>query len=90
MMTIDDNYISLRDAAKYLPTRPHFATVWRWATRGVKGVILETVLVGGQRFTTEDALNDFLQSLNGRPIANRSGRAKQLAATNKELDAELA
>ncbi|MDP1561171.1 MAG: DUF1580 domain-containing protein [Pirellulaceae bacterium] len=89
MMTIDDTYVPLKDAPKFLPTRPHFATVFRWATKGVRGVTLETLIVGGQRFTTERAIQQFLAALNGRPVESRSDRAKQLSETEKELDAEL-
>jgi hypothetical protein len=89
MMAIDDKYVPLKDVTKFLPTRPHFATVWRWAMKGVRGVTLDTVLVGGQRYTTEESIKKFLAALNGRPIESRSSRAKQLAAVDSELDTIL-
>ena len=47
------------------PSRvPHTATVWRWALHGVRGEKLESVIVGGQRFTSREAISRFLNRLN--------------------------
>lgn len=56
--------VSLAQAAELLPAKPHVATVWRWATHGIRGVRLQTWTVGGRRFTTIPALEQFLQVLN--------------------------
>jgi transposase len=91
MLAIDETYMSLAEAAKFFPSRPHIATVWRWATKGMKnGIKLDTAMIGGKRYTTEESVAKFLEALNGRPVLSRSTRAKQLAAAEKELDAELA
>ena len=39
--------------------RPNRSTVHRWRTRGARGVKLETVLIGGKRFTSEEKLQAF-------------------------------
>jgi len=64
-----------------MPGRPHTATKWRWALRGVKGVKLETVMIGAIRFTSEEAIARFLAKLNGeaqppppRRAAEEAGR----------------
>lgn len=36
-------------------------TVWRWAKRGAKGVVLETFSVGAKRFTTAEAFRRFAE-----------------------------
>jgi hypothetical protein len=46
------------------PGRPHVATVWRWAMRGVRGVQLESLLCGGVRYTSEEAVARFIALLN--------------------------
>ena len=56
--------LSLTQAARRLPRlragRPvHPSTVWRWALTGLRGIRLETVLVGGVRVTSEAALRRF-------------------------------
>jgi hypothetical protein len=42
-------------------TRPHPATVCRYALKGCKGVLLETWMVGGHRKTTIEAVERFIQ-----------------------------
>lgn len=42
----------------------HLSTVWRWATRGVRGVVLESFRIGGRRFTTEEAFVRFTSALS--------------------------
>jgi len=39
--------------------RVHPSTVHRWRIRGARGVKLETVLIGGRRYTSEEALLRF-------------------------------
>ena len=39
--------------------RLNVSTVYRWINRGIAGVKLETILIGGSRFTSAEALNRF-------------------------------
>lgn len=43
---------------------PHVSTVWRWCTKGTRGVKLESWIRGGQRVTTPEAVERFLLALN--------------------------
>lgn len=43
---------------------PHVATIWRWASAGVSGVRLESVKLGGVRFTSREAVARFIRRLN--------------------------
>lgn len=38
------------------------ATCWRWIQRGCRGVKLETLLIGGKRFTSLEALQRFAEA----------------------------
>jgi hypothetical protein len=49
-----------------VPTRPGRSTARRWAREGIDGVVLETVKVGGRRYTSYEAVARFLERLNGR------------------------
>lgn len=54
--------IPLNDAVAMFPKRPHYSTLWRWASRGVRGQILRTHTIGGSRFTTRQWVSDFIAS----------------------------
>lgn len=65
-MAIDveaDRLVELKAVPKLLEAkigkRLNLATLYRWQSRGIAGIKLETVVVGGGRFTTVDALNRF-------------------------------
>jgi hypothetical protein len=70
-----------------VPGRPSLATRWRWTAVGVRGVRLESIMVGGQRFTTEQAVNRFIAALNAPGAlpetrdhkAEKAGKALQAA-----------
>jgi hypothetical protein len=59
-----DTCFALRQAAKILPGNPSRSTLSRWVHHGVRGVRLETVLVGGRRYTTRAAIDEFLVALS--------------------------
>jgi len=64
------DYLTLIEAANRIPGRRYgkrisVGTVWRWCKRGVRGGIrLRSVLVGGQRCTTEQWLKEFIEAMN--------------------------
>jgi hypothetical protein len=83
--------IPFAEAARRLPRlragRPVSpATLWRWASRGLRGVRLETVRVGGTTCTSVEALRRFFARLGGgeaAPAAAPTARADRAA---KELE----
>lgn len=56
-----EKLISLVEAARLLPVRPHASTLSRWASVGVNGLRLATTKVGGRRYTTQSDLERFLR-----------------------------
>ena len=58
-------------------------TAWRWAQRGVNGVRLESILIGGRRHTSEEAFRRFVQATNAAANRNRlktrTGRQREAA-----------
>lgn len=61
MSLYQETPLTLTEAAKTAPGRPHAATIWRWYRHGVRGVRLETFVRGGRRFTTVEALERFFR-----------------------------
>ena len=58
----------LAQAAGHIPPRrrgrkAHASTIYRWATVGCRGVVLETLQVGGTRCTSAEALQRFFEAL---------------------------
>ncbi len=47
-----------------LKRRVSAATWWRWATKGVRGARLDSVVLGGRRYTSAEALARFTRALN--------------------------
>lgn len=56
-----DALLTLADACRALPHRPHISTLHRWRLKGVRGVVLETCLIGGIRYTSTEALSRFIE-----------------------------
>lgn len=72
--------ISLSEAARRLPKRrrgkrPHVSCIYRWTTGGCRGVVLDSVQIGGTRCTSHEALERFFHALtaaarDGSPSMN--------------------
>ncbi len=64
MLTLSGPTLTLKDAAATFPGSPVcYETIRRWATRGIKGVKLETARIGGRRMTTVEACREFVERL---------------------------
>jgi len=61
---LNDQPMSLSEAAAYLGRvtgrKPHISTLFRWCIKGYRGVLLESVCVGRQRFVSASALDRFV------------------------------
>jgi hypothetical protein len=53
--------LTLAQAAQLLPHRPNAHTLWRWSTRGLRGVKLKTFKVGRSHCTTAEMLAQFIR-----------------------------
>jgi hypothetical protein len=65
-------------------------TAWRWALKGVGGVRLESIKIGGVRFTSRQACDRFLAALNGSPNPQPSAppsRTSRAEVAARKLDA---
>jgi len=89
----NETCLSLKDAARLPELQaggkgPHLATIWRWASAGVRGVVLETGRIGGKRVTSAEAVRRFLARLAGeQAVPPAAARAKQIATAHAELAA---
>lgn len=98
--TAVENLVPLRDVPRCLPARPngkrlHISAVYRWALRGVRGVRLETVKIGGTTYTSREAIQRFSERLSDAEppqLVNPVSRARQrqLEQTNAAVAKALA
>lgn len=92
-MSIDiasETIIPINRAHEHIPGRPHKSTVWRWTQRGVRGHRLETIVAGGRRYTSVQAVQrfcDVLTSESPAPAIPPARRDAHLAAAEAYLDA---
>ncbi len=56
MQLLTEDVIPLKDVPKELPSRIDVSTAWRWAMRGVGGIKLETVKIGGKKMASRQAV----------------------------------
>jgi hypothetical protein len=96
MIDVSENLIPFRDVPRRLPRgrggkRLNISTVFRWASRGVLGIRLEFVQVGGTRMTSEAGFSRFFARLTGSPsdvpcVRSPRKREQEIAAAEREFD----
>jgi hypothetical protein len=98
-----ETLLTLTEAAASLPRRRggkrvNVATMYRWTTHGCRGERLETIQIGGTRFTSQEALQRFFDRLSSPinysrakagvspPLPSDSRSARENAAVVAELE----
>jgi hypothetical protein len=86
----NETVITLAEAAKRLPTRPHIASVYRHAQRGVRGIRLETIQVAGTLCTSVEAIQRWCERLtaarNGETLHVLTSRQRERAVAQAERE----
>jgi hypothetical protein len=67
-----ENIVSFREASEMIPTHPGISTISRWC-RGVRGNRLESILIGGRRKTSRQAVERFLVKCSERGFVGFGG-----------------
>jgi Protein of unknown function (DUF1580) len=91
-----EQVFALAEIHKHVPKRRggrkiHTATGYRWASRGLNGVRLEVVQVGGTKCTSLEALQRFFERLSAvasgeaPPVRTAKQRERAAAKANDEL-----
>ena len=55
-----DDLITIAEAAELIPGKPHICSVHRWILKGINGVTLKAVRVGGRRFKSREWVREFI------------------------------
>lgn len=91
-MPIDVNteaILKLNDARTAFPgdKRLSLATLHRWRLNGIRGVRLETILIGGMRYTSREAIARFIAAQNAEGASDfviTPAQRKRLAEAAQE------
>lgn len=89
----NEQLIPFSEAREAFPGRKRvgLATLHRWRLRGVRGgVVLETMVVGGQRFTSVEAIARFVAAMNRSEQSQPEMNGQQRRARSEAARAELA
>ena len=63
-----EDLIPINDAPKFIPGRPCIQSVYRHILKGNRhGIRLESILCGGKRFTSKQAIARWIAALNQPP-----------------------
>ena len=91
-MSIDiesERLVPIRQAPKHIPGRPHLSAVYRWMQRSNNP--LESILVGGRRWTSVEAIHRFIGNSNPTAatttIPTPARREREIEAAERRLDA---
>ncbi len=79
-----EELLTLEQARRLFPRPPHPSTLWRWVLEGVRGAKLETLVAGGRRYTSREAIGRFVvrtTRLSGTeaPLSSSRRRARERA-----------
>ena len=86
-MSIDihtESMIRVFESPKVFPGNPSPQTVRRWRNRGIRGIKLEVIMIGGVAWTSREACDRFLRAINApQPTAPKLtvGQHKRSAAS---------
>lgn len=82
---MSETLLPLAEAGRSLPPKPGPSTLWRWHRRGISGVKLETVVIGGRRYTSQEALRRFVDATTAARESSPKTTPDRSAATESTL-----
>jgi hypothetical protein len=91
---VNEQLVSLAEASKLVPGRPHISSIFRWMGNGVRGVKLESCLLGGRRYTSVEALERFAArttaAAEGHSLPTRTSKQREQAIQKAERELGVA
>jgi len=79
-----EQLITLKQARGEFANRPSLPTIWRWILRGSKGIRLESIRIGGRRYTSKEAIGRFMEAT---VKADRLATSQQKSKKDKQEQA---
>ena len=93
MSVTTENWVSIKQFCKLFPGRTGCgisrATAMRWVLHGVGTVQLRSTKIGGVRYVSREAIEEFIAALNHRPAVGKpDDKGHEAARIARLLDAE--
>ena len=86
---LTETLVNFQHAGRHIPGNPALCTLHRWRLSGVRKTKLETLLVGGIRYTSIEAINRFITEQNAdqipAPAITAGQRRRQAESANRVL-----
>lgn len=86
---LTETLVNFQHAGRHIPGNPALCTLHRWRLSGVRKTKLETLLVGGIRYTSVEAISRFIAAQNASespaPAITPKQRRQQAEAANRVL-----
>ena len=84
-----EELIPFQQAGRRIPGNPSVCALHRWRLNGVRGAKLDTLLCGGKRFTSAEAISRFIAAQNRDeqpvPAITAKQRRQQAEAASRVL-----
>lgn len=74
-MMLTKDLIPIRESTPFFPGRPSPQTIWRWTVKGVRGVVLKSLVVGGVRYVHPDWIDEFIRQQNSSASLLTGGKS---------------
>lgn len=85
---LEESLVTLTEACRCFPVRCSRPAIERWLRRGSRGIVLESILICGKRYTSREAIDRFVRGqLHVEPEFARPGTKSSMS--KKELEAGL-
>ncbi|QDU47370.1 hypothetical protein Mal52_58990 [Symmachiella dynata] len=90
-----EDVFPVSEAPKHIPGRPSQASCWRWVLHGVGGIKLESILIGGKRFVSAEAVQRFcdrrtaLADGDTRPVRTSRQQERAMQQAERDFDANV-
>ena len=72
-----ETLLTIKQARSLFPNHPSLPTLWRWMLKGVRGCKLDSIRIGGRRFTSQEACQRFMTDSRDAGASNAKVREKR-------------
>ena len=80
-----EQLLTAKQACEAFPTPVAMPTVWRWMLKGTRGVVLESIRIGGRRYTSVEACSRFIEASANDASPNTRNTTEAIRCDGQKL-----